>query len=324
MKKMALVLGGAGFIGSQIASQLYTAGYRVTIIDGLFSRTGGRLQNIRSLRGMVDFLPMPIRSVTNLSHLIDQSDVIIDCMAWTRHRAALADPLYDLQLNVESHLDFIQSVPTNASAQIFFLGSRGQYGNPLTDTITEETPQLPEDAQGIHKVTAESHYRLYAKLKNLNVVSLRLANCFGENQPVSGEDIGLVGGFIRDVLAHRAIDIYGEHRQRNLLYVKDVAEIVLRLSRVPAAGFQPFNVAGCPVSIESLVKTLIELADGGSYQIKELPDEIRITDPGNADFSDAKLHQKIGPFQLTDLRVALAATVAYFREELACELERNQ
>jgi len=167
MKKMALVLGGAGFIGSQIASRLYTAGIGLPLSTGCFLARGGRLQNIRSLRGMVDFLQMPVRSVTNLSHLIDHSDLIIDCMAWTRHRAALADPLYDLQLNVESHLDFIQSVPTNASAQIFFLGSRGQYGNPLTDTITEETPQLPEDVQGIHKVTAESYYRLYAKLKNL-------------------------------------------------------------------------------------------------------------------------------------------------------------
>ena len=74
-----------------------------------------------------------------------------------------------------------------------------------TATITESTAMVPEDVQGIHKAAADHHFRVFAKLKRLNVLSLRFANCYGPNQPRAGEDIGLIGGFIRDALAGKTI-----------------------------------------------------------------------------------------------------------------------
>lgn len=315
-KQTALILGGAGFIGSQIVTKFYQAGYHVIAIDGLINQTGGRIANLNPMISEIQFLNSCIEDVCNLAELVAQSDVIVDCMAWTAHRLALLDPMYDLKLNAASHLHLIQHLPGIRNTKVIYLGSRSQYGNPKVKQITENTPMIPEDIQGIHKLTAESYYRVYTRLNGLNVVSLRFPNCFGENQPVSGDDIGLIGHFIRDLLSNRCVEIFGHRRKRYLVYVNDLAEVVVRLSRKQIAGFSAFNLSGYEILIEDLVKTLIELIGQGTYHLKDFPHEIKSIDIGNAQFSEAKLKATLGEIPKTDLRSALLATIAYFKESI--------
>jgi len=315
-KQMALILGGAGFVGSQIATRFCRAGYNVIVIDGLMDQTGGRKKNLSPIISEIQFLDSCIEDVHDLAEIVRQSDIIVDCMAWTSHRLALLDPVYDLRLNAESHLYLIRQLQENRNKKVIYLGSRVQYGNPGVAEITENTPMVPEDVQGIHKLTAESYYRVYAKLNSLNVVSLRFPNCFGENQPVLGDDIGLIGSFIRDILDNKCIEVFGHDRKRHLVYVKDLAEVVFLLIKKPNVGFSAFNLGGYEVLIEDLVKTLIELTGQGTYQIKELSHEIRSIDVGNARFSEAKLKTLLGEIPRTDLRSALLATITYFKENM--------
>ena len=194
-KYCALVLGGAGFIGSQIAAFYLENGWDVTIVDALCPRTGGDTENIKKIRKDVCFMHTEIDQIAGLSGLISKADTVIDTMGWTLHRMALHDPLYDMRLNLEAHIVFINAIPPDYKGQIVYLGSRGQYGSTGYDMITEETPMIPEDVQGIHKTAAESHLRLAARLNNTEIVSIRFPNCFGENQPFKGEDIGLIRWF---------------------------------------------------------------------------------------------------------------------------------
>ncbi len=309
----ALIAGGAGFIGSHVTKRFHGAGYAVTVIDGFLEQTGGREENLFPIIANIKLINREIDRVDGLAAIVDQSDVIVDCMAWTSHLLALQDPIYDLTLNAESHLHLIRHVPDGADKKIIFLGSRGQYGKPPVATITEDTPMLPEDVQGIHKLAAESYYRVYAKLKNLNVASLRFPACFGVNQPTSGRDIGLIGGFIRDLLEGKSIEVYGRRRRRYFVYADDLAEVVFGLSTTPFCGFSAFNYSGMAMFLEDLANKLIEVVGRGSYKIQELPAEISHIDIGDADFSDQRLHAYLGEIQKTDQDDALSTTVAYFR-----------
>jgi nucleoside-diphosphate-sugar epimerase len=311
---VVLIAGGAGFLGSHIAKRFHRAGYAVTVIDGLLEHTGGKEKNLHPILDDIRFYKIDIRGARDISDIIQQSPVVVDCMAWTAHRSALQNPLYDLRLNAETHLHLLQYL--HADQKIIYLGSRSQYGTPDVDIIVEDTPLIPVDIQGAHKIASESYFRVYSHLKGLNVISLRLPNCFGENQPVEGEDVGLVGGFIRELLLRKLVDVYGRQRKRSLVYAPDLAEVVLLLSQSPLIGFSAYNLAGTEMYIKSLVEQLIELIGFGTYQLRGMPADISSIDVGNAVFSNEKLRAVIGDIPLTDLRAALQTTIDYFKENL--------
>jgi UDP-glucose 4-epimerase len=313
-KQTVLIAGGAGFVGSHIAKRFWRAGYSVTVIDGLLEHTGGKEQNIDPILNEIQFLKMDIRESHTLADLIRGSQVIVDCMAWSRHRSAIQNPLYDLRLNLETHLYLLQYL--HPDQKIIYLGSRSQYGTPDVNVIVEDTPMIPVDIQGTHKIAAESYFRVYSRLRGLNVISLRFPNCFGVNQPLDGEDVGLVGGFIRDLLRRRLVEVYGTQRKRSLVYAPDLAEVVLFLSQSQLIGFSAYNLAGTEIYIKSLVEKLIELIGYGAYQLREIPIDISSIDVGNASFNNGKLRAVIGEIPITNLQIALQTTIDYFKENL--------
>lgn len=318
MKRSILILGGAGFIGSRIAFRFVKAGDRVTVIDGFLPGTGGRIDNLQTVISNILFIHSRIESTKGLSQLFQDVDVIVDCMAWTSHHGAMKDPLYDLKLNAESHLHVLANIAKMSVSRVIFLGSRSQYGSPANSEITEDTQMSPEDIQGIHKVTAESYYRVFAKSRGLNVVSLRLANCFGPNQPTQGTDIGLVGGFIRDLLSGKSVEVFGRSRKRHLVYVEDVAEVVFRLSEKAFSGFAAFNLAGQTITIEDLAGMLHQFVGTGSVSYTDMPKNVADIDMGNANFKDGCLRAYLGQFPKTDMQKALAETIDYFLKENTC------
>jgi len=312
MASRVTLFGGAGFIGSRIALACVRAGHRVRVIDGLLARTSGRRENLAPVAADIDFRAARIEHVGDLDRVLAESDVIVDCMGWTQHRAALDDPLYDLELNVASHLHWLRRVPDHLRAKVVYLGSRGQYADPATGDIGEDDPQEPRDVQGIHKAATERHFRLAASLRDLDVVALRLPACIGPNQPAEGEDIGLVGGFARDLLAGRAIRVYGRGRRRAVAYVDDVAEIVCQLARLPGRGFQAYNLRGDVLPIEDIAKRLVAIVGRGSVEVADLPRDIAAIDSGAAAFREDRLRAALGgAVPRTPVDEALAATVRH-------------
>jgi UDP-glucose 4-epimerase len=311
-----LIAGGAGFIGSHITARFVQAGYEVTVIDGLLSRTGGRRENLAGLLSDIRFLDVPVEQAPNLAGLVAENDLLVDCMGWTCHRLALQDPLYDMQLNIGSHLALINAIARGSGKKVISLGSRAQYGNPRVERITEETPSNPQDIQGSHKQAAESNWQVFSRIKGLAVISLRFGNCFGPRQPVGGEDIGLIGTFIRDLLQGREIELFGTGRRRPVIYAGDVAEAVYLCARSSFQGFQMFNLAGADVVLEELLGRLIREIGQGAYKLRESPPEVKSIDVGNATFSGDRLEKFLGRVPRTSLEVDIKKTVAYFRKAL--------
>lgn len=312
-----LILGGAGFIGSNIAKFLINEKHKIIVVDGLLPKTSGRYENLDPILSCVQFINKKVEEVNNLNSLLDLSDIVIDCMAWTSHRLALIDPFYDLELNEKSHLALIKQVPKNSNKKFIFLGSRSQYGNPNTEVINEETPMIPEDIQGIHKFAAESYYKVYSNLNNMNVVSLRFANCFGRNQPMTGPDIGLIGSFIKDALTGKNIEIYGESRRRNIIYVDDLAWLIVEITKKNLTGFNAYNVSGINVLIKELAEEIVSIVGKGSISVKKMPKEIETIDMGDAEFSDEKIRELIGEIPKTGLKESISETINYFKEYIS-------
>ena len=312
-----LILGGAGFLGSHLAEGFLGRGAQVTVIDGLISGTGGRPEHLETaVAAGLQLVELRVEECADLLDHVGAADLIVDAMALTAHHRALAEPLLDLDLNAASHLHLLSALADCPGKRVLYLGSRGQYGNPKIKQIREDSPQEPTDIQGIHKTAAESYYRVYASMGRCSVVSLRIPNCFGPHQPVSGVDIGLIGSLIRDPVQDQSVEVYGAGRSRAFLYVNDLVDAVLRLVDGDWGEFDAYNIAGQQVAIEDLVQHIIQTCGRGSYQVKELPPEIRAIDTGTAQICQEKLIGKIGSLQQTALSISLPATIQYFEEQL--------
>ncbi len=316
MKKKILIFGGTGFIGSNISQRFVNEGFLVTIIDGLCKNTGGRKKNIQTILKDIKFIQQKIEQVKNLENYIRKADVIIDCMGWTSHLSAFKNPQYDLQLNVLSHLKLIEMLRKNPGKKIIYLGSRGQYGNPTSKEITEETKMEPLDVQGIHKLTAENYFRIFSKIIGFSVTSLRLGNCFGVNQLLNTEDIGLIGSFMKDSLMEKEIVLYGTDRKRSFVYAQDVAEVIFQLTQDLVLGFNAYNLVGSEIYLMDLVKKIVDITGSGSVKIEKMPEHIKKIDMGNARVSEEKLKAKLGKLPMTDLNLSLQKTINYFKENL--------
>jgi len=314
MRKV-LVLGGAGFIGSWITERFCRAGDRVTVIDGLMSHTGGRAEHLERAAGQIRFIQESVEAVEDLPELISDINVIVDAMGWTAHNSAIENQLYDAQLNCLSHLHVIPHLAGRDDLQVIYLGTRVQYGRPETAVVTESTALVPVDVQGIHKVAGESYYRVFSERMGFNALSLRLSNCYGERQPKTGEDIGLVGGFIRSLIEGKKVEVYEGGRKRCLIYAGNLAELVLQLCEKEWHGFHVFNYAGLTVSVEDLVDEIIAHTGSGSCEKKPLPDAVAKLEMGNVEYSDAALASFVGEIPSTPLGDSLSRTVDYFRSE---------
>lgn len=313
MSKRILVLGGAGFVGSNISNKFIRKGHYVTVIDALLPNTGGNKKNLIE-SDKLTFIQSRIENVSGLNRLVDNTDLIIDSMAWTLHLAAIRDPVFDLELNCRSHLSLITCL--TKGKKVIYLGSRGQFGNPMTQKITEETIMIPEDVQGIHKMTAEFYYRIFSKIKGFDVISLRFPNCYGENQITEIEEIGLLASFFRDALLNKAIEVYGNNRVRSIIYVKDVVKAITLLSDYDFKGFESFNLNGCDVSIKDLAEIIVKLAGSGNVILKKMPEYINKIEVGNSNFSDEKFRKLFPTYKPAKLEDSIINTIKYFKEKL--------
>jgi UDP-glucose 4-epimerase len=305
----ALVLGGAGFIGSNICRHLAARGFRVIAVDGLMPRTSGNAGNLASAGGDIELIAHRVEDVESFADLLRGRDIVVDAMGWTSHWEAFDDPEYDLALNLASHLVVTRAIPIARPQRIVYLASAHQYGRVPNSPVAETQPLLPVDVQGIHKTAAEYHYRIAAERNNLSVVSLRFGNTFGPAQPLAGRDVGLIADMIRKSLAGETIEVFGVGRMRTVHYAPDLARIIEEMAAREFAGFAAFNVPGEFVAISELASQIASCT-GGTVSQKPLPADISAIDAGNAPLDCTVFVKCFGAPRLTPLPAALAVTVA--------------
>ena len=315
-KPKVLILGGAGFIGSNLAEHFFKKGTEVTIIDGLLEKTGANKRNLANLNGKIKIIFKRIEDIQSLTELIREYDLIIDCMAWTSHRSAIDNPFYDLELNCKSHLYLLENIKGNKNKNIIFLSTRSIYGAVEEGVIVEKTQPNPLDIQGIHKLTAENYFKIYSRIHGINVIVLRIPNCFGKNQPINGDDIGLVGMFIRNALFDNIIEIYGSERKRSLIFVDDIVDIVWLIAQKEWSGFEAYNISGYNIPISELAEKIIKIVGQGKVSFKQIPVNIKNIDVGNASIDESKITEFIGKINLKNIDAALTETINFFKENI--------
>ena len=317
--KKVLVLGGVGFIGSNLAIRLVAEEAKVTLVDSMIPHHGGNLFNIEPIQEYCKVNFSDIRDAHSLRYLVQGQDIIFSLAGQVNHLDSMEDPFTDLEINCLSQLNLLEVCRKfNPTVKIIYSSTRQVYGRPQYLPVDEKHPIVPVDVNGINKVAGENYYSLYAKVYDMDCTSLRLTNTYGPRQFIRGSRQGFTGIFLRKAIEGQPIVLFGNGQQRrDFNYVEDVVTALLLAASTPEASGNVYNLGHHhSYSLLDFIHILQNFCDF-EYEIKPFPPDRARIDIGDY-YSDYNLFKDTtGWMPSVDLEEGLAQTVAYFRKNLS-------
>ncbi len=254
-RPLAVVTGGAGFIGSHMVDLLVNRGFRVHIIDTL---VGGRATNLaqHSANSDVHLDERDIRDLEpNAKAFTGASSVF--------HFAGIGDivpsielPAEYLSVNVQGTGHVLEAARHAGVRKVVYAASSSCYGFASVPT-REDHPIAPQYPYALSKYLGELAALHWHKVYRLPVNSIRIFNAYGTRSRTSGAYGAVLGVFLRQKLAGTPFTVVGDGTQRrDFLYVTDVATAFLAASETDKTG-EVWNLgAGNPQTVNRLVELL--------------------------------------------------------------------
>jgi nucleoside-diphosphate-sugar epimerase len=314
--RRALVTGGLGFIGSNLARKLVELGVEVTLVDSLIPEYGGSLFNIADIEDRVRVNISDVRDEHSIKYLVQSHDYLFNLAGQTSHLDSMHDPFTDLEINAQSQLFILEACRQyNPKIKIIFASTRQIYGKPQYLPVDEKHPLRPVDINGINKLAGEWYHLLYHNVHGIRTSVLRLTNTIGPRMRIRDGRQTFVGIWIRLLLEGKTFEVWGGEQLRDFTYVNDCVEAMLLAAYDEKADGQIFNLGGdCTISLKDLADLLIELNGSGEYLIREFPEERKKIDIGDY-YSDYNLIQRtLGWTPKVDLKEGFRRTVDYYKE----------
>ena len=170
-----LVSGGAGFIGSTVASACLDAGIVPVIVDNLSTGSAGFLMDRIFYHG--DIADGPLVDKAFAEH--PDIDAVVHCAALTVVPESTADPVRYYRENVAKAIDFVDHVMRNGCRRFLFSSSASIYGAAAQLALDEAVPAAPTSPYARTKAMMEDILRDCARAHQLAVISLRYFNPIG-------------------------------------------------------------------------------------------------------------------------------------------------
>ncbi len=289
---VALITGGAGFIGTNLADRLLQEGWQVTLYDDL-SRAGVE-RNVDWLKqrygASVSLVRADVRDREALSRCMGSLDgqqhaAVFHLAAQVAVTTSLADPYLDGAVNIGGTLNVLEALRhLENPPPLIFTSTNKVYGalsglalrkrGPLYEPvdariagqgIAEDQPLDFHSPYGCSKGAADQYVLDYARSFGLHSTVFRMSCIYGPHQ-CGTEDQGWVAHFLRQVQAGNPITLYGDGSQvRDILFVQDLVDAFLAAVAALSAGSaadrrrvagRAFNIGGGPERAVSLLNLL--------------------------------------------------------------------
>jgi UDP-glucose 4-epimerase len=315
--KKILITGGLGFVGSNLAHHLVDLGAEVLLVDSMIPAYGGNLFNVADIRDRVNVNIMDIRDTNALPYLVRDQDIIFNLAGQVSHIDSMLDPHTDLEINCASQLSLLETCRHhNPGVKIVFASTRQIYGQPKYLPVDENHIKLPKDVNGINKMAGEWYHIVYNNVYGIQACSIRMTNTYGPRQLMKHNRQGFIPWFIRQAMDGQEITLFGDgHQVRDITYIDDAIDAFLRAAATDVSNGRVFNLGGIePVSLLTLVETLVKVTGRGSYRIVPFPDEKKSIDIGDYYANYSKIKKFLGWEPKIGLAEGLTKTVEYYRK----------
>jgi UDP-glucose 4-epimerase len=265
---VAIVTGGAGFIGSHMVDLLLERGFRVRVIDSL---VGGREANLAH-HGANPALAFERRDIRSY----EPADALFADVRYVFHFAGIGDivpsierPTEYMDVNVQGTVRMLECARAAGAQKFVYAASSSCYG--LAEVPTrEDHPIAPMYPYALSKYLGEVAAFHWRQVYGLPVNAIRIFNAYGTRSRTSGAYGAVFGVFLRQKIAGKPFTVVGDGSQRrDFLYASDIASAFLLAAETPRVG-EIYNLgAGNPQSVNRLV----ELLGGDVTYIPKRPGE---------------------------------------------------
>jgi UDP-glucose 4-epimerase len=254
-RQVAVVTGGAGFIGSHMVDRLLQEGFIVRVIDNLSS---GWEKNLAHAKHSPD-LSCEWRDILKIKKkdaLFKQADMVFHFAGVGDIVPSVKNPIKYLKTNTMGTAFVCQAAHEAGVKKLVYAASSSCYG--LAKTPTAEThPMAPQYPYALSKYLGEQLAFHWCQVYRLPVNAIRIFNAYGIRSRTTGAYGAVFGVFLKQKLANKPYTVVGDGQQRrDFVYVTDVVDAFWRAATTAIIG-EAFNVgAGNPQSVERLVSLL--------------------------------------------------------------------
>lgn len=254
-----LVTGGAGFIGSHLANQLYKQGHLVRVLDDLSSGDPAALDP-RIAVSRAD-----VRDVPRLWSLLQGIDIVYHLAARVSVPASVLYPREYNDVNVGGTVSLLEACRDVGSVRrVIFASSATIYGNQTQQPVTETMQPRPAVPYAVSKLAAEQYLFTIGRQSGFETVALRIFNAYGAGQPIPPAHAPVVPQFAAQILGHGSVIVNGDGTQtRDFVFIDDVVDALVAAGTVAATAIdgETINIgSGDETSINELIAQIATIA----------------------------------------------------------------
>jgi UDP-glucose 4-epimerase len=304
-----LVTGGAGFIGSHIATALVERGDRVRVLDNLST---GFKANMAGFIDRIEFIEGDLLDEKAVAKAVEGVDCIF-------HEAALASVPRSVANPLASHAHCVTGTVTLLNAarlakvrRVVYAASSSAYGDQPYCSKREIDLPAPLSPYAAAKLSCEYYLQAFTATYGLETVAIRYFNVFGPRQDPNSEYSAVIPRFITAMLSGKQPVIYGDGLQsRDFTFVANVVKANLLAADAPGVGGRMFNAAnGKSTDLLTLIRLLNEFL---GLSVKPIYEPARVGDVREslADITNARKFLKYEPE--VDFEEGLRRSIEYYK-----------
>lgn len=255
MTRKFLVTGGAGFIGSHIATALADRGDEVVVLDNLST---GKRENLAHLDEKVSLVEGCLLDRELLEQVITDVDVIYHQAALASVPRSVKKPMDTNAACVTGTLNLLDAARQAEVKRVVYAGSSSAYGDQPNMSKRESDLPSPLSPYAAAKLAGELYCKSFSATYGLETVVIRYFNVFGPRQDPNSEYSAVIPIFVTKMLRGERPTIYGDGMQsRDFTFIENVVQGNLAAADAPGAVGQSINVAcGTQFTLLNLVASI--------------------------------------------------------------------
>lgn len=250
-----LVTGGAGFIGSHLATKFVELGRRVRVLDNL---SMGSERNLAHLSDRIEFIKGDIRDLQTCQTACEGVEFVFHQAAMGSVPKSVADPQTSHECNIDGTLNMLRASVDKKVRRFIYAGSSSAYGDTAESPKHEGILPCPLSPYAVQKLAAEHYARAFFHCYGLESISLRYFNVFGPRQDPRGAYAAAIPAFVAAILKGESPTIFGDGKHsRDFTYIDNVVlGNVLAMQADRTCG-EAVNIAyGGQITINEVIATI--------------------------------------------------------------------